>query len=833
MRSKRVCWAFLLAAGATGCGGKGGTETEIDAGADGDADADVDGGLPPGLGVGDTCADDAECRPGLGCDEGSSTCQPVPDGLPGELCTLTGECGEGLFCSPLGACAPAGDAAVGDPCGSPADCSAGLFCEARGLSGSCAESGAADWNDACAATAECLAGLYCGAAGTCQPFGIAFPPWLGVTCPPDDEASVAYFEVPRGGEPPNDFFRLPFPNDVRLVGGHPSLTGFPTPGPGVLGVDVVDLYRGALENDTSAFGTNSPVFFRFSKNIDYDTLEGSGDDPTFDIIDITPDSPGYANVRGWRWSANHSTNYICPNWLAIGPLIGQPFNPGTTYAIWITTAVRDPEGNPIARDEDFDAVMSDEVPEDPDLAAAHEKFGIFREFLDAQGIARDTVLVASVFTTAPVREPASLLRDAIRATEAPAPTETMVCDGVAVSICVDGGDPVERDCGDPDDRFWEIHGRFPNPMMQAGERPYELEGGAIEVDETGAPVVQGTEEVCFSLSVPKGVSMPAAGWPVVVFSHGTGGNFRSGLQVAGALSSAPGAGGQNVNFAVFGYDGAMHGDRRGGSERGEDELFFNVLNPEAARDNILQGAADLFQIVRVLEELDLDAASSPIAEPIRFDTSRIYFFGHSQGSTVGALFLPYEPDVDVAVLSGAGAFLVDSLLNKTSPVDATFGISLMLQEPQDDLLRIGREHPVLNLFQWYFDRSDALNYGKLLVREPAPEMTATHFLQTYGLGDTYSPPETLAAFARASYAGPVNPVLEEIDAFSGTVDAPVTSNFNCPGSPDCTAVVAQYDPAGAYDGHFVVFDDPDASRQAASFFGTAATSVEGIPTFVP
>src|SRR5690606_19889672 len=151
------------------------------------------------------------------------------------------------------------------------------------------------------------------------------------------------------------------------------------------------------------------------------------------------------------------------------------------------------------------------------------------------------------------------------------------------------------------------------PIFQEGEAPYISEGGRIRTN--GA---QRTEKVCMALTVPKG-EMPEAGWPLVVFGHGTGGSFRSHVnpQIAGALSeitglpdapepvapvtaaadagadagspAAPMVDNGPVRFAVLGYDAVVHGPRRGDSQEHPNHLFFNFLNPDSAQGNPLQG----------------------------------------------------------------------------------------------------------------------------------------------------------------------------------------------------------------------------------------------------
>ena len=96
-----------------------------------------------------------------------------------------------------------------------------------------------------------------------------------------------------------------------------------------------------------------------------------------------------------------------------------------------------------------------------------------------------------------------------------------------------------------------------------------------------------------ALTVPK-TTMPAGGWPLVIFAHGTGGSFRSHVpegvaaNLAGAMSSA----GVATPMAVLGIDQVETGTRRGASTESPDNLFYNFANPGASRGNPMQGAAD-------------------------------------------------------------------------------------------------------------------------------------------------------------------------------------------------------------------------------------------------
>lgn len=760
-------------------------------------------------GVGEACSEDSHCRDGLRCE--NDACAPSGTAGKGEPCTIARECEDGQCVA--GTCQEAGDGEADAPCESDGDCQVGLRCVMQGLAASCQPEGDADVGAECEASTDCFAGLQC-VQGRCaqpppgSPFGgLPFP---GDECAPKADPPVrAYFEVPGAPDADeHDFFRLPFPNDVRVTNRGLDLDGFPTPGAGVLGFDAVARYVEALEGERG-FGTDPTVYFRFSNWIDPDSLR----EGTVHFVDVTPGADEYGDDvwGGWMYSSE-KTRYICDSWIAIRRPRGVPLTPGHVYAVYLTTAVVDTNGDPVVRAPNLEAVLAEEEPDDATLRRAHRVFEPFREYLAAEDIDPDTILNATVFTVADVREPMAQLADAVLAADVPTATEWTLCDAGVESPCPqrDGN----RGCQAANDAFDEYHALVELPIFQEGTPPYATPqaGGGIVTD---APVR--TEPVCLSLTVPK-APMPEDGWPLVVFAHGTGGSFRSHVrpEVAGALSDAPVPGGDRVRFAVLGIDQVAHGPRRRTSKAEPDQLFFNFVNPAAARGNPLQGAADQLALARFAAELDVTVDGTRIA----IDPTRLFFFGHSQGSTHGSLMLPYSDAYKAAVLSGNGASLHESLRHKTSPTNVAALFPFVLGDPDAAQPDLAVNHPVLALLQQWIDPADPLNFARALADEPIEPHAPRHVFQTYGLRDTFSPPTTLEAFALAGRFAWVENSGFEPDPIGWLepVEAPLAGNRN-----QVTLGVRQYEPRAGSDGHFVVFDVEQANADVVRFFAMAAS----------
>jgi hypothetical protein len=792
-------------AGATG-GTTGGTTADAgengvgatagDPGSGGTATGGSGGAPPTGAGVGDDCAGGVRCRTGLECIE--SVCTPSGDGEVGEPCVIQPECGPDLQCSG-GTCNPAGNGGRDESCVFDSDCEAELKCLISGLSGRCAPQGTGDVDDACTAPADCFGGLAC-IGGRCAPAPVTGQLWPGVECEPASTDVRAYFEVPGAdGAVEGDFFRLPFPNDARRGPTGLDLSGFPSPGPGVLGVDPVALYVDALEANDNAWGTYSTVMFRFSGVLDFATL----DEPNVAAwVDVTPNVPEYGSSvgLGWYYSAGR-TQYVCDNWIAARRPKGWPLLANHTYAVWITTDVKAERGATIRRAQNLVRVLSDAAPTDPVLGPVHAAYAPFRAYLEDQSIEPASILTATVFTVGPTQAPMEDLAEAIEAAPAPTASDWTLCDDDVDSPCPDAtGD---RGCSAASADFDEYHALVTLPIFQRGTPPYATpeDGGDIgDVDDPSSA------EVCLSLTVPK-ADAPTSGFPLVVHAHGTGGSFRSHVtpSVAGALSTGA------TKFAVLGIDQVLHGPRRGASMTSPDELFFNFLNPKASRGNPLQGAADQLSLMKFAATID-----GSNGMPTSIDPERLFFFGHSQGSTEGSLMLPFADGYKAAVLSGNGGSLLNALLTKSKPVDIRAVLPIALSDPTA-AGAFGEVHPVLSLLQQWIDPADPMNFARSVVRAPIAGHPPKHLFQTYGEDDSYSPPATLDVYAIAGQLTQVEPVVSKI----GLLEAapPLVAND---GMGLITSGVRQYVPPDGEDGHFVVFDVPQANEDMVRFFSMAA-----------
>jgi hypothetical protein len=652
-----------------------------------------------------------------------------------------------------------------------------------------------------------------------------------------------------GGTDDADFYRLPFPNDIRLKNGKPNIVGHPTPGSSLLGYDPVQRYIDAINAVSDGWGAYGTVLFRFSGELDASTLTST----STQVADLT------ANQQlGWEnFYSSSRGNYICPNWVGVRAPQGAPYTPGHTYAVYMTTAVKATGGTAIVVASDFAAVMSSTQPTgNASLAAAWTAYAPFRKYLASQkpAISTSTILNAAVFTVGNPLKTLPALAAGVASAAVPTATQWTKCDVGTVSPCPqhDGS----RGCpATPDPDFDELHALVSLPIFQSGPEPYlDPPDGNITVTN-GVAVQVRTEQVCMSLSVPHGtppvLPIPdggaeggsdgggeggsdggkaeagaeagtrTGGFPVIVFAHGTDGSFRDQVTSGIAHDFAVGIkdGSTIVKAALLGIDQVETGPRRGMSTESPNDLFFNFGNPNAALGNPQQGGADQLSLLRFVPTVSFTAADSPTGSAFSLRGDLVAFWGHSQGATEGGLALPYSGYAG-AVFSGQGASLTDALLTKMSPVNVAAAVPIALQDVTSTGTLPGNVyHPVLSLLQMYIDPADPVNFAALMAASPPMGVSPHHVFQPYGQNDTYAPPVTEATYALAAQLGLVaNDAVASPDSIGGimSMPPPVSGNVMV-GNSTVTAAVREYTPSSSYDGHFVSFDNATARADVERF----------------
>jgi hypothetical protein len=630
------------------------------------------------------------------------------------------------------------------------------------------------------------------------------------------------------------FYAAPFPSDeLQREDGSVDLTGFPNP-------DRIGLVRdvlGILARDANGFGLTSAVYFSLTGSVLQDALpdlSGSLEpgSPVF-LVNVDRDSPDYLcrvpvdvafNVDGGPFGA--------ANLLAVLPLQGISLRPRTTYAAVVLRCLADGSGNPLGVSSSLAGLLSGRRPEGLDEGPL-ERYRTALESLRDAGAAFDRIAGVAVFTTGdPVTELERFRRDVL-SRPLPEPDRPIIRNEVFEDYCV-------------------YETEIAMPVYQEGTPPYLFAGGGWAVDGSGNPVLQGTEQARFVLTVPR-APMPGPGFPVVLFSRtGAGGERplvdRGRQAEPGGPAVEPGSGPARefarAGFAAASVDGP-HGGLRNVTGGDEQFLVFNVLNPLALRDNVRQSALEMILQAHVLEHLRVEAGDCPgvstsEGEPVRLDVSRMAIMGHSMGATILQPALLYEPRFRAAILSGGGGSYLENLIYKESPIEVKPLAELILGYPARDR-ELTEFDPVLSLVQWASEPADPPVYNLLLAGRPGG---GPHVLMLQGIVDTYIPPPVANASSLSlglDLAGESldaqNPELrrlrplEDLLRFSGRgkIDFPVAGNLTGPGLEPRTAVVVQHPEDGVEDGHEVVFQTDPPKFQIRCFLKSFAGGFPWVP----
>jgi len=654
--------------------------------------------------------------------------------------------------------------------------------------------------------------------------------------PPPPSATTAIVDTDVDLATAATFYDFPYPSDLRLTArGTPDLRGVPVSSRSSIIDGLVE-----VAGEHPGFPVVPAAYFRFDGALaaysPEDVIAADAAAPIL-LIDVDADSPDRGALFPVVAATLPRDAYSPLGTLAVAARPGIVLHAGRTYAFVVTTALRDADGEPVAPAASIVALARGETPTGVRGEAMRAAYAPLFETLTTLGIDSARVASATVLTTGDVvAELAALSDDVVARFDAP-----------ITGLVVDPDDGADHP------RFCELRGSIRVPQFQEGEAPFDT-GGLFVRDAAGALVEQREESIPITVTIPKG-EMPAAGFPLTLYFHGSGGLSTASVDRGtwrpetdatrcpeGTLVEWQGVTGCHTQGEGPAHILARHGLAVAGSalpvnpERlpGASEtayLNFNNLGP--GRDLFRQGVIEQRLYLEALLALRIPAASvaacSGLSLPAgateyRFDGSHVYTQGQSMGGQYTNLFSAVEPLVLAALPTGAGGYwsqfiLKTPLFPNPGPLIGTFLIGTNV-----DLTFL---HPALQLYETAWEAVDPIVYIPRLARRPLPGHPVRSIYEPVGLGDSYFSTDTYDAIALAyahQQAGDIIwPSMQTALALAdrdGVISYPVAQNVSSEDGTMYTGVVVQYAGDGIFDPHALYTQLDAVKHQYGCFLAT-------------
>ena len=500
----------------------------------------------------------------------------------------------------------------------------------------------------------------------------------------------------------------PFPNDLYFNGSTTGTLNIPFASTSAAAAPANAAL--ASMNHLDGYGTQSVINAYFTEAIDPASLN-AGDIFVFKVTAnpqnkaIDPTKGATPLVPGADCSAS-TTDYtvgLSPAPDSGGTVLDitpcKPLAGGSTYLVILTNGIKDTNGDAASPSADYALILQADLPVlsggsmgstgNPQL----DQVALFTlpQLAVAAGakINPQSIVLTFSFSTQYVGDTLSTL--AANATATAQPQGVGIIDtGLTVAAALQAGGqtppPVaalaELYAGDVALPYYSGVPTTGNPSAPLSAWWHTAAGGDTTVlSPLPAPTVA-QNVIPILVSIPdnsSGCTMPASGWKTVIFQHGITRNREDMLAIAGSFASKC--------FAVVAIDLPLHGVTntsdplyQKGHERTFDlpevapffstpsstiapsgSYFINLGSLLTSRDNLREGAADLINLVATLPKL---AALSPPATVNKFDSSELFFVGHSLGAMVGIPFLAADGSkIVAATLASPGGDISQMLLN--------------------------------------------------------------------------------------------------------------------------------------------------------------------------
>lgn len=634
-----------------------------------------------------------------------------------------------------------------------------------------------------------------------------------VACGDDAPANTVYFELDGSLAEPGTFWDLPFPSDLRLAAsGAPDLTGFPNP----RDVPILNALLATVEH-RRGWPVMPAAYVRFTAPVPPRAIGDVIADDAALLIDIDESSP----ERGTRYPIVAATlaadPYVTSDVVALAPRPGIVLRPNTRYAYVITRGFAPGFEAPPA----FAALARGATPGGARGAAARALYEPLWPTLDGAGIARTDVLVATVFTTGDEVARLRARSEAIRAAYAPA------IEGLALVS------------GDTLDGFCQLAGTITLPQFQQGTPPFDSAGGFV-LDAADVPQRQRDETIPVTITIPK-TAMPADGWPLYQFFHGSGG-VSTGLVDLGRTATPtgepePGTGPGYVvarrGLAAVSAALPVNPERLPGAS---DYAYLNINNLSAFPFTFQQGVLEQRLVTDAMLRLAIPhallapcGATAPAGNVHRFDGTRLVAGGQSMGGMYTNMVGAVEDRFGALVPTGAGGYWNLMILETEFVPGSRSLIATALGIDDATFVFV---HPALDMLALGWEIAEPMVYMNRLAQRPVDGISARHVYEPVGMGDEYFPITIYDAAALAygnQQAGEALwPSMQQALAagqLDGLAAYPVRANRG-----GKTRVVVQFAGDGIVDEHYIYRQLDGVKHQYGCFFATyVATGTPTVP----
>ncbi|HET8881577.1 MAG TPA: hypothetical protein VFM56_05325, partial [Solimonas sp.] len=532
-------------------------------------------------------------------------------------------------------------------------------------------------------------------------------------------------------------------------------------------------------NKLDGFSTTASLFTDFIGHVDVDhalDIDATTHLPGVLVIDastLTPLVPG-VDYRVQNSQAIDPDTGLPLNKLRTRMLIEplKPFKPATQYIVVVTDQVRSTDGTPAEAADLFRVVRSTTpVSEQTESALSllndtqratlegiRQQFAPMFDGLAAKGIAREHVVIAWPFTTQNATATLTAMGEQATARQIAVVNSGLntgtasggqlppVADVYAGSMTVPYylGAPSEANPIAPLTDYWQADTDKPAPsgtLAPVGAPCAALAPSASTTTCYPLPKERSEQTIPVLVTIPNaasGKTMPANGWPVVIFQHGITGNRTQMIAIAPALAAA--------GFATIAIDLPLHGlppndpSRVPGvpertfdldlvnNQTGENKAdgiadssgthFINLSSLLTSRDNIRQAVSDLLTVQKsvggtlVLAPEIADGAPTGQYLPtgIKLDGANIRYVGHSLGAITMATFLGVDADSAAGVLAMPGGGIA-RLLDGSAAFGPRIAAGLADASGGDIMEGNDNYETFLRFAQTVVDAADPLNFA--------------------------------------------------------------------------------------------------------------------------